>query len=387
MDQNLTRNDLKNLIQSVFSPRTEDKNLAIIVDVPDDKVADNEDWRKRRELAFDWHQKLQSAKNELALDHVDLIYYPNVHSNNADLPKTAYFYSGSPAEVHASTLSKKGEPFEFEAKLSQYQIILAPTEFSTTAPLKLLAKKYGFRAATMPGFSSDMIPALKLDYEEINRRVDKIKKYLDDAVGIDIDFSTTDGKNYHIYFDLRFRTAHASGGRFPVPGVAGNLPSGEAYIVPYEGEKGEKSLSHGVLPVQFDDEIVLYHIAENVARKVMSEGKKSSEESRKIKDEPAYSNIAEIGFGVLADFGVMPIGEILLDEKLGLHIAFGRSDHFGGAVGIRNFSTPENVIHIDRIYIPQTQPKIMPEKVELTFEDGKKLVLMQKGAYMIFDVA
>jgi hypothetical protein len=386
MSQNLTHNDLKNLIQSVFSLRSEDKNLAIIVDVPDDKVADNADWRKRRELAADWHHKLAAIKNELALEHVDLIYYPNVHSNNADLPKTAFFYSGNAADVHASTLSSQGEAFEFEPKLAQYQILLAPTEFSTTAPLKLLSKKHGFRAATMPGFSIDMIPALKLDYEEINRRVDEIKKYLDAAIGVDIDFSTSEGKNYHVYFDLRFRTAHASGGRFPEPGVAGNLPSGESYIVPYEGEKGEKSLSQGILPVQFGDEIVLYHIEENVARKVLSEGNRSSEENKKITTEPAYGNIAEIGFGVLSDFGVMPTGEILLDEKLGLHIAFGRSDHFGGAVGVKDFSKPKNVIHIDRIYIPEMQPKIAPEKVELTFEDGKKFVLMQKGAYTIFSV-
>lgn len=387
MTPNLTRDDLKNLIRSVFSLRPDDKNLAILVDVPDDVVADNDAWRKRRELAFDWHQKLDSIKNELALERADLIYYPNVHSNNADLPKTAYFYSKGPTNMNASTLSRHGAPFSFEEKLAQCQIILAPTEFSTTAPLKLLAKKYSFRAATMPGFSQDMISALKLDYEEINRRVDQIKKYLDDAIGVEIDFSATDCRNYHVYFDLRFRSAHASGGRFPEPGVAGNLPSGEAYIVPYEGETGEPSQSQGILPVQFDNEIVLYYIEENVARKVLSRGEKSSEESQKIKNEPAYANIAEIGFGVLADFGVMPSGEILLDEKLGLHIAFGRSDHFGGAVGVKNFSSPEKVIHIDRIYIPATQPKVVPQKVELIFAERDKLLLIKDGVYTIFPVA
>jgi hypothetical protein len=384
MKERLSTEDLKNLIRSVFSLRPDDKNLAIIIDVPDEKVTDNKDWKKRRELAADWHQKLEKVKRELGLEHTDLIYYPNVHSNNADLPPTAYFYQGNPIEIHASTLSSTGKGFDFEPKLAEYQIMLAPTEFSTTAPLKLLAKKYNFRAATMPGFSPDMIPALKLDYEEINRRVNEIKKYLDAATGMDIHFSTADDKNYHVYFDLRFRTAHASGGRFPEPGVAGNLPSGEAYIVPYEGEKAEKSLSMGVLPVQFGEEIVLYQLEENVARKVMSEGRISSEEIQKLKEEPAYGNIAEIGFGVLKDFGVMPTGEILLDEKLGLHIAFGRSDHFGGAVGVKDFSNPERVIHIDRIYIPETQPKISSEKVVLTFEDGRKFVLMEKGSYTIF---
>jgi phosphoribosylaminoimidazole-succinocarboxamide synthase len=33
-------------------------------------------------------------------------------------------------------------------------------------------------------------------------------------------------------------------------------------------------------------------------------------------------------------------------EKLGLHIAFGRSDHFGGQVGAAKFSKPEEVVHV-----------------------------------------
>lgn len=384
MTENLSQTELQKLIRSVFSLRSEDKNLAILVDVPDQTVPDNADWRRRRELAADWHQKLARGRGELGLDRVDFIFYPNVHSNNADLPATAFFYDGNVATVDASTLSHCGRALDFEVQLRQYQILLAPTEFSTTAPLKLLAKNYGFRAATMPGFSAAMIPALRLDYEEINHRVDRIKKYLDEAMGIDIDFVTANNDRYHIYFDLRFRTAHASGGRFPDPGVAGNLPSGEAYIVPYEGEKGEKSLSRGILPVQFGDEIVLYQIEENVARKIQSTGQRSFEEAQKINQEPAYANIAEIGFGVLGDFGVKPIGEILLDEKLGLHIAFGRSDHFGGAIGVKDFSSPEKVIHIDRIYIPETQPQIVPERVQLQFAGSAPVLLIAQGNYQIW---
>ncbi len=384
MAENLSQVELKNLIRSVFSLRPEDKNLAILVDVPDQIVPDNPDWRQRRELASDWHRKLNQVKSELGLDRVDLIIYPNVHSNNADLPAIAFFYDGELSTVDASTPSAIGNSFEFESQLARYQVLLAPTEFSTTAPLKLLAKKYQFRAATMPGFSAAMIPALKLDYEEIGRRVDKIKQYLDTAIGIAINFRIATGEQHQVYFDLRHRTAHASAGRFPEPGVAGNLPSGEAYIVPYEGEKGEPSLSHGVLPVQFGDEIVLYRIEENMAREILSTGIVSSQEAQKIKVEPAYGNIAEIGFGVLADFGVKPIGEILLDEKLGLHIAFGRSDHFGGAVGVNNFSSPEKVIHIDRIYIPETQPKIVPAKVQLEFPNGDQLLVIADGNYQIW---
>jgi leucyl aminopeptidase (aminopeptidase T) len=267
------------------------------------------------------------------------------------------------------------------ACLAQAQIVMAPTQLSATAPLKLLAREYNFRAATMPGFSSAMMPALRIDYREVNRRVDHIKEVLSLALAVDIRF-TVDGQDRHqVHFDLRHREGHASGGRYPKTGVAGNLPSGESYIVPYEGERGDISESSGVLPVQLDNEVVCYRIERNKAVDILSRGSRSREEARRILDEPAYANIAELGFGVLGDFGLEPVGEILLDEKLGLHVAFGRSDHFGGAVGVKDFSSPEAVVHVDRIYIPETAPRIHVDFVRLTDPEGDTLELMKNGRY------
>ena len=72
----------------------------------------------------------------------------------------------------------------------------------------------------------------------------------------------------------------------------------------------------------------------NKAVRVLSSGPASEEEADHIAREPAYANLSELGLGVLGDFGLNPTGSILLDEKLGLHIAFGRSDHFGGTVEV-----------------------------------------------------
>ncbi len=380
----LTAQELENLMQAVFSLREEDQHLAIIVDVPDEKVADHSKWQNRRVMVHDWWDKLNKIRSNLSLDSVDLIYYPNVHSNNAELPQKAFRYNGYPSDITKQKLLVEGEEFDFKEFLSTCQLVIAPTQFSATAPLKLLAKKLNFRAITMPGFSLEMIPALKLDYEEINRRVFEIKALLDEAISMDIHFLVDQSKDYHCHLDLRHRTSHASGGRFPEPGTAGNLPSGECYIVPYEGELDDTSKSSGFLPVQFDDEIVVYHLENNVAKKVVSSGPFSEKESQKIQAEPAYANIAELGFGVLKDFGVQPTGEILLDEKLGLHIAFGRSDHFGGAVGVSNFSSPEKVVHIDRIYIPETQARIFAKEVVLKYEKKEPFILMKDNSYTIF---
>jgi leucyl aminopeptidase (aminopeptidase T) len=187
-----------------------------------------------------------------------------------------------------------------------------------------------------------------------------------------------------LHLDLRHRTAHASGGLLPKPGSAGNLPSGEAYIVPYEGElEGDPTNSRGELPVQHGDEVVVYTIEHNRAVAVTSKGSESRREAELLAAEPARGNLAELGLGVLGDFGVEPIGEVLLDEKLGLHIAFGRSEHFGGQVGPDAFSRPEAVIHQDHVYLPQIQPKVSPARVDLDLDDETRVPLMRDGEYVI----
>ena len=84
-DDRLTAEELTNLVKRVFEPRPEDKALAVIVDLPDDEVPDTERWRERRALAAGWVKELMGARSEHGLE-VSLFLYPNVHSNNADLP-------------------------------------------------------------------------------------------------------------------------------------------------------------------------------------------------------------------------------------------------------------------------------------------------------------
>ncbi|MCJ7525768.1 MAG: hypothetical protein MUP71_11215 [Candidatus Aminicenantes bacterium] len=379
----LAPEELVALVRSVFPRFETDRALAILVDVPRDAQKDNPDWKERRRLAHEWHALLQARKQEVPLAEVKLLAYADVGSNNADLPAEGFLLDGQLPEV-AAELERAGTRVSFEKVFSETQLFLAPTEFSTTAPLKVAARRFRFRAATMPGFAASMIPALRIDYAEVARRVDALKTRLDQADHADVSF-TVDGKTeYAIHFDLRHRKAHASSGRFPELGTAGNLPSGEAYIVPYEGDAGEASQTAGTLPVEIDGEVVLFTIHANRAVMVEGDGPQAQAERAHLLAEPAYGNLAELGFGVLADFGLEPIGEILLDEKLGLHIAFGRSDHFGGAVGPGDFSSAAAVIHLDRIYIPQAQPRVAGREVTLGFADGRSEIIMANGAYTIF---
>jgi leucyl aminopeptidase (aminopeptidase T) len=226
-----------------------------------------------------------------------------------------------------------------------------------------------------------MIPALALDWDAVDARVRELATLLEQATAARIEFGVGEVVE-QLRLDLRYRPAHASGGIMRTPGTVANLPSGEAYIVPYEGERpGEPSRSVGTLPVLLDGELVRYRIVGNRAVEVLSRGPRSASEGALLTAEPAYGNLAELGLGVLGAWGIRAIGSTLLDEKLGLHIAFGRSDHFGGAVGPGDFRDPAQVVHIDRVYVPECQPGIELVEVVLEMPDGD-VVLMRDGAYL-----
>jgi len=381
MPDNLSPRELAGLIRSTMAPRAGDRCLGILVDLPDARVPDTPAWRELREICSEWRRMLAACVAELGLAEVHLYAYGNVGSNNADLPPELFVIDGDPSSLRAEDLVSKGRPVPLEEALRSTQLLLAPTHFSTTAPLKLLAKRIPFRAATMPGFTRAFLPSLSLDYGKVHERVSVLARRLDKASGAVVTLAAG-GTRHRLELDLRFRAGHASGGLIREPGQVGNLPSGEAYIAPYEGEReGEPSHSAGTLAVQFGEEVVLYEVRENRARRVLSRGPESEREADKLRREPAYGNLAELGLGILDEFGIKPVGATLLDEKLGLHIAFGRSDHFGGATSPASFSSPSEVVHIDYVYVPSIQPKIAVEEVVLLYGDGRETV-MRGGRYV-----
>ena len=383
MEERLSGEELAQLVERVFAPRTEDTAVGVLVDLPDGELRDTPEWAARREMAAGWVRELRRVPPGKGLS-CDLVLYRNVRRNNADLPGEAWLQDPAESLPASADALDPEAAVPLPAILGSHSILLAPTELSATAPLKLLAPHHGFRAATMPGFSTEMIPALRLDYVEIDRRVRHLARLLDRAVAAPLEFEVADGSRHRLHLDLRHRSAHASGGVLHEPGTAGNLPSGEAYIVPYEGElPSTPSLTEGFLPVELDGEVVVYRVRANRAVAVQTSGPVSRREAALLASEPAYGNLAELGLGVLGDFGIEPTGRVLLDEKLGLHIAFGRSDHFGGRVGAADFSTPEAVTHQDRVYIPALQPHVKVARADLLMGDGTTTPLVRDGGWVV----
>lgn len=380
MKDTLTAAELGRLFKTVFALGPSDRRLILLSDWPDEGETDTRVWSWRRQLAGDWAAKLASPDSGLGGIETHLLAYPSVGAANRDLPSTVRAIPPTLAGKNWSEVEERGKRAELTSFLDKNSAVIAITEHSATAPLKVLAKTLQFRGNTMPGFTPEMIPSLKLDYHQVQRRVATFTHLLEEWDELEVTFVTPQGRQ-QARFDLRFRPAHASSGFQTKPGEVGNLPSGEAYLAPYEGEKdGQPSRTHGLLPVQMGSEIVLFEIEGNRAVRVLSQGLKAQEQAKRLAEEPAYGNIAEVGLGVLGEFGIQAVGATLLDEKLGLHIAFGRSDHFGGITSPALFRDPKKVVHIDWVYVPSLQPQV--QVAEATLVSGeKKKTLLREGRY------
>ena len=96
MNERLKADELIALIRRVFATTPADRRVGILVDLPDARVPDRPEWRERREMAAGWADELRNARAALGMD-VSLVVYPNVGTNNGDLPAKVWLVERPPA--------------------------------------------------------------------------------------------------------------------------------------------------------------------------------------------------------------------------------------------------------------------------------------------------
>lgn len=221
--------------------------------------------------------------------------------------------------------------------------------------------------------------ALAADYREVARRCRVLDEALKGAEALEVRFST----GHRCTFDLRWRKAEVDDGwlpRFKSGDRIINLPSGETFIVPYEGERrGEASRTEGELPVEIRGERVVLAVFGNRIGRVEGEGPEAARLRAFFEEDPARANVAEVAFG--CNDRAVVTGNVLEDEKAGFHWAYGRSDHLGGTVGVKAFARPENVVHQDVVYA-QGNP-IQIAEATVVGPAGRRTVI-RDGAYVVF---
>ncbi len=351
--------NLSRLLVDVFAPDHNDRAL-IMVDIPNEPEADNDDWRERRIMAQEW----QAGLTALGIPTAPLLVFPATGANNGDLPETG---------------EQDGHTVHIEQALADATIAIAMTRYSATAHLSMATRRYDhLRAASMPNVLRRMEQsALAADYKEVARKATRLAWLLNQADTAETTFST----GHRLRFDLRYRAAHADDGlcrRDKAGFRVINLPSGEAFKVPYEGEQpGEPSRTAGQIPLPWNGALYMLEVEANHVVGLSGDGPERGWLEAHFNRDPARRNIAEIGLG--CNDRAIITGNVLEDEKAGFHLAYGRSEHLGGVVGPETFTDPSHVIHHDIVYAKGCPVEIA--KLDLITPDGTAQTVILDGHY------
>lgn len=296
------------MFRDIFAPKCGEKVL-FLVDIPHDNINDTKIWIERRNMAQEWYTIFKKMGAETGFS-VNIREYKATGMHNSPIPD------------------------EIIDAASKSNLVIAMTEYSATASLipVCTAENSITRCASMPGIERRMEEtAFRANYQQVKKYATIIAKMLNDARGAEIVFSTGD----KLYIDLRNRVAEADTGDCTQTGQAINFPSGEASKVPYEAAQDEinafgESKTQGIWPVMYKGELVKYIIKNNRIVEITGNGKKPEEIHLFFKEYDTRRNIAELGIG--CNPKAVITGNVLEDEKVGLHIAYGMSIHLGGKV-------------------------------------------------------
>ena len=357
--------DLHRFFIDVFEPEPGEV-VTVACDLPTPTALDHPAWVERRAMAEEWRHALGELGGRLGFTTNLLLTYPATGANNADLP-----------ELGALGLTT----VRLDEVLGGTTLALFLTQFSATAPLdRFCLRREDFRAASMPGVEKRMErTALAADYREVARRCHVIAGLLRGSSALDVRFST----GHACRFDLRFRSPEVDDGFLPRHKPRDrviNLPSGETFIVPYEGERdGIPSGTAGEIPVRAGDELVVFTVAANRIVDVVGAGEAARSYRALFSEDPARTNVAEVAFG--CNEWAEVTGNVLEDEKAGFHWAYGRSDHLGGTVAPSAFAGPHTVVHQDIVYA-RGNPILIAEAA-LARSEGT-VVVLRDGSYVVF---
>lgn len=365
---------LKRLMETCFGPGSGEK-LCILIDLPNPE--DIQDFRFLNDPTLsiqNYGHKIfyQAFKNggleEMNYTAGDIYAYRETGGSNVDMDDECYDPQGAQL-----SLDKDIYP--------NYQLILAVTTYSATAPLTAKAKEFGFRGATLHGLNQIIVDSgLSVDYNEVSRDAEKLRLGLTQAEWFEIDFEC-EGQHTTLRLYTNGQEAQKSHGLCPPgqPDVA-NLPAGEVYFVPESAE--------GKFFFKYDEETVgMLHVTEGKiteATLIYGDYKKIADHNARLKEDPMIGALGELGFGTQ----VLPFsGRDIQDEKIlgTIHIATGRDDHLGGKLTPDLFKTKLNASHDDVLYAPHKTPEVRIPEVRMQ-RDGQTTVLMggyKPGQYMI----
>lgn len=265
-------------------------------------------------------------------------------------------------EMESRKVNGEEPPSAVTEAMKSVDVVICPTTMSLThTDARRAACSSGARVGTMPGITEDiMVRTMRADYHKIARLTEKISQILN--AGKMAYIVTPAGTD--IRLPIEGIKAISSTGLVLNPGKFGNLPSGESYLMPREGE------SEGIYVVDgslagiglITDEPIRITVEKGTAVKI--EGGKQAAEFDKIVTSLGRKarNLAELGVGTNNMAKIK--GTVLEDEKVmgTVHMALGNNVSMGGTCNVG--------FHVDGILLKPTL-EIDGQKI---LDQGKMLV-------------
>ena len=155
-----------------------------------------------------------------------------------------------------------------------------------------------------------------------------------------------------------------------------NLPAEEVCTCPNEIENSQTS---GEIPTVIGGETIVMIVKNNQFIDVKGKGPIEEDKRQEFHQESALPNIAEVAIG--CNDRAVVTGNTPEDEKAGFHWAYGRSDLFGGRIGIEDFTSPDKVRHIDLVYVRRNP--IVCTRFDFLCPDGTRQTSIIDGVLCI----
>jgi leucyl aminopeptidase (aminopeptidase T) len=224
------------------------------------------------------------------------------------------------------------------AALKDCDVFIAPTSRSLSHTVaRKQASDAGVRGTTMPGVTEDMLArVMSIDFDRMAKRSQDVAALLGNAS----EARVTCPRGTDLTLDLSGREAISDDGNLTAKGAFGNLPCGEAFIAPLNGDG--TVVASSLAPLGLSPEPATLTV--RGGRITGGEGGLGPEFMERLRPHGDLgTNLAELGIGT--NDRARLTGLVLEDEKIlgTVHVAFGASAGIGGTVSVP--------IHLDVVIV------------------------------------
>jgi aminopeptidase len=223
-------------------------------------------------------------------------------------------------------------PAEVAELMARFDVVLGATSKSLThTDARRAASAAGARVATLPNVTEAiMVRCMNADYAQIAERTNRICGLMAQASVIRV----TAPAGTNITMPMAGRRALASTGLLREKGQWGNLPTGEAYLAPLEGQsQGVVVVDGSMAGVGMTREPIRIVVQDGYATDIS--GGADAEKLIALLEPHGRDARTVAEFGIGTNDRAILTGVILEDEKVmgTIHVAFGDNKSMGGACG------------------------------------------------------